>query len=308
MFLVKRETRALVADQWPMVSFLLVALAVAYPTVWIVAGAQARYFMPLYPLIAVLVGVVIERCSTAAMGRYPRRAWHQFLLCSSTLIGVLSVLALLRSKWALGSYQPLWFSLTLLLIAAAAVWALWTCYRVSTTSTRLIAVAAIALFAGVTQAGVLMNVSIARWNDPSAAVAEIKEIVSSAPLVSLTPIDHRFAYLYREPIAELAWPLEVDDVPPEVDYFCFMRHPADTAEEREAGRGRTWTTTPGRLPFAWEEVATICVERRIRNVPQRMLVLGRVVKPRQALVSDATKPRSTSINLSSAANSAKVSR
>ena len=86
--LAKRETRELLADQKPLVLFLAIALAVAYPTVWIVAGAQARYFMPLYPLIAVLVGLVIERCSVAALGRYPRRAWHQFLLFSTTLVGV----------------------------------------------------------------------------------------------------------------------------------------------------------------------------------------------------------------------------
>jgi len=183
-----------------------VALAVAYPTVWIVAGAQARYFMPLYPLIAVLVGLVIERCSVAAMGHYPRRAWRQFLLCSSTLIAVLSIVTFIPAKWALGSYQPQWFRLTIVLIAAAAVWTLWKCYRANAPGTRLAAVAAIAIFAGLAQAGALMNFNIARWNDPSAAVAEIKDIVSSTPLVSLTAIDHRFAYFYEAPIAELAWP------------------------------------------------------------------------------------------------------
>ena len=113
----------------------------------------------------------------------------------------------------------------------------------------------------------MMNFNIARWNDPTAAVDQLKQIVASAPLVSLTPIDHRFAYLYEQPIAELDWPRDVDDLPPDVEYFCFMRHPGDTAEGREAGRGRTWTTTPGTLPFAWEEVATLCVERRVAQLP-----------------------------------------
>ncbi len=265
--LVKRETRTLVTDEWPMVSFMLVALAVAYPTVWIVAGAQARYFMPLYPLIAVLVGLVVERCSQAAVDGYPRRAWHQFLLLSSTIIASLCVLAFIRAKWALGSYQPLWFSFSLLLLAAVAVVAIWICYKASSTGSRLAAVCAIALFAGIAQAGLFVNFNRARWNDPTVAVAEIQEIISSGKLVSLSPIDHRFAYLYQQPIAELAWPREVDDLPPDAEYFCFMRHPCDTAQEREAGRGRSWTTTPGTLPFAWEEVATLCVERRIRDYP-----------------------------------------
>jgi 4-amino-4-deoxy-L-arabinose transferase-like glycosyltransferase len=307
--LAKRETRQLLADQRPLVLFLLVALAVAYPTVWIVAGAQARYFMPLYPLIAVLVGLVIDRCSVAVAGRYPRRAWHQFLLCSSALVVVLSIVTLIPTKWALGSYQPLWFRLALVPMALAAVSTLWWCYRTSTPSTRLFAVTTIALVAGIAEGGALMNSHIARWNDPSAAVARVKSLIgSTTPLVSLTAIDHRFAYFYGDPIAELDWPREFGDVPPGVDYFCFMRNPGDTAERREAGRGRRWTKTPGTLPFAWEEVATLCVERRIRNQPQPVVVLGRVVKPRQAQITDATQPRPTAMNLSTVANNERFSR
>jgi 4-amino-4-deoxy-L-arabinose transferase-like glycosyltransferase len=305
--LLKRETRQLLADDWPVVSFLLIALAVAYPTVWIVAGAQARYFMPLYPLVAVLVGILIERCSLAAVGRYPRRAWHQFLLLATTLIGALSIVAILPAKWALGSYQPSGFSIVVLMTAAAAIVAIWASYRMSTQRSRILAIVAIAAFAGIAQAGAMMNFNIARWNNPVAAVNRIQQIVAADQLVSLTPIDHRFAYLYERPITELPWPLELNDLPADVEYFCFMRHPADTAKSREAGRGRSWTTTPGTLPFAWEEVATLCVERRIRNYPQRMLVLGRVVKPRQALVSDATVPQH-GINLTAAASSAPVAR
>lgn len=306
--LAKRDTRELLADQRPLVLFVVIALAVAYPTVWIVAGAQARYFMPLYPLIAVLVGLVIERCSVAAIGRYPRRAWHQFLLCSTTLVGLVSLLALIPAKWALGAYQPLWFSLALVLLAGAATAAIWKCYRSHTPTSRMIAVATIAVFAGVAQAGVLINVNIARWNDPAAAVAEVRQIIGpTSPLVSLTAIDHRFVYFYDAPIAELEWPRDVDDLPLGVDYFCFMRTPGDTAQKREAGRGRSFYKTPGTLPFAWEEIATLCVERRIRNRPQPMVVLARIIKPRQAIVTDATRPQQ-SINLSVASNSATVPR
>lgn len=307
--LAKRETRDLLADQWPVLSFILIAVSIAYPTVWFVAGAQARYFMPLYPLIAVVIGLVIERCSIAALGRYPRRAWHQFLLLSSTLIAAVSVAALLQFEWALGPYQPAWFSLALSLFAAATLAALTHCYRQNTAQSRALAVVAIALFAGIAQAGALMNVNITRWNDPSVGVGQIRDLVSrTAPLVSLTPIDHRFAYLYREPITELSWPREVDDLPENVEYFCFMRDPQDTAQSRCAGRGRSWTTTPGTLPFAWEEVATLCIERRLRNRPQITVVLGRVTKPRIATISDATKPQPSAANLSAKPNRSVVAR
>ncbi|MGD9636832.1 MAG: ArnT family glycosyltransferase [Pirellulales bacterium] len=298
----KREMRDAVADQSALTSFALVAIAIAYPTVWFASGAQARYFMPLYPLVAVLVGLAVERCSTAALGRYPRRAWHQFLLVSALLMTALCVVAWIPASWSLAAYQPHWFGILIVISAFVATWALWSCYRLATFNLRLIAVAGIAGFAGLTQAGLLMNLNIARWSDPATAVAQLREIVGhSQPLVSLTPIDHRFAYFYEEQIAELPWPTYIDDLPPDVDYFCFMRHPLDTADSRESGRGRTFTRTSGMLPFAWEEVATLCVERRIRDYPQRMLVLGRVVKPRLALANDATRPRPKTVNLTAAA-------
>jgi hypothetical protein len=154
------------------------------------------------------------------------------------------------------------------------------------------AVLTIAAFVGVAYAGVVINVNAGRWNDPTGTVAQFKSrLPRDATLVSLSPIEHRFAYYYQAPIAELDWPTEPSDLPPQVEYFCFMRYPGDTAERRAAGRGRTWTTTPGTLPFAWEEIAAICVERRIRDEAQPMVVLGRVVRPLQAAVSDATVPQ-----------------
>ena len=126
--LMKRETRALIADQKPLVSFLLVALAVAYPTVWVVAGAQARYFMPLYPLVAVLVGLVVERCSARRLAD-TRAGPGISSCCYQYAVGVLSLLVLSRTQWALGIYQPQWFSLAFVAIAATVVAILWSCYR-----------------------------------------------------------------------------------------------------------------------------------------------------------------------------------
>ena len=109
-----------------------------------------------------------------------------------------------------------------------------------------------------------------------------KRLPPGAALVSFTPIEHQFAYYYRAPIAELDWPTELQHLPSGVEYFCFMRHPGDTAQRRAAGRGRTWTTTPGTLPFAWEEVTSICIDRTIPKGDKRMVVLGRVLRPLRA--------------------------
>jgi 4-amino-4-deoxy-L-arabinose transferase-like glycosyltransferase len=296
--LVHRETRELLHEKWPLALFLYTAVIVTYPSVLLATGAQSRYYMPLYPCIAVLIALVIDRCAASQPGRYPRHAWHQFLLLSSTIVSVggLAILALslLPAHRTGAASQPLWLGLSFALLAAGVVYVLWTCYRAGTPRMRTAAVASIALFVGMAYTGVMINVHAARWHDPTAAVASLKERVPvPESLVSLGPIEHRFAYFYKAPIPEVAWPLTVGDLPEDVEYFVFMRYAGDTAESRSAGRGRVWTKTPGTLPFEWEEVTSIFCDRSKRPGDLPRVVLGRVIRPLQPAVVDVTKPRAT---------------
>ncbi|MCI0331652.1 MAG: glycosyltransferase family 39 protein [Planctomycetes bacterium] len=294
--LMKRETRELLADRRPVTTFLFTALLVAYPTVWLATGARGRYFMPLYPLVAVLIALVIERCSAAKLGGYSRHAWHQFLLLCSVLIGIggmaIGVGGSLPNEWIGPMHQPVWFCLALAAAAAGVVYVLWSCYRTPRRFVPVIAVLAIATFAGAAYTGAVINVNAARWTDPTQVVSDLKQqLPSGTTLVSLTPIEHRFAYYFREPIAQLEWPQAPSDLPSDVEYFCFMRHPGDTARQRFAGRGRTMRYTSGTLPFAWTEITSICVDRTERAEGRRTIVLGRVVRPIRAEISDATRPQ-----------------
>jgi 4-amino-4-deoxy-L-arabinose transferase-like glycosyltransferase len=294
--LAKRETRVLLSDARPVVSFLVTALLVAYPSVWMAAGARGRYFMPLYPLVAVLIGLIIERCSAACVVGYPRRAWRQFMLLSSVLIGgggaLFGISGLLPGESASWMHQPRWFGIMLGIAAIVCVYVIWRCFRAADRIATIGVVLTVALFVGIAYAGVMINVNSARWTDPTQLVREMKHIVpADVPLVSLTPIEHRFAYYFREPIAELDWPRDARELPDHVQYFCFMRNPGDTAERRAAGRGRSWTYTSGTLPFAWEELASFCVDRRVPEGEKRMVVIGRVFRPLRAGVYDATVPQ-----------------
>jgi hypothetical protein len=46
------------------------------------------------------------------------------------------------------------------------------------------------------------------------------------------------------------------------------------------------------LPFAWEELTTFCVERRIKPTAP-YVVLAKVIRPLRAEVTDVTVPRTT---------------
>jgi 4-amino-4-deoxy-L-arabinose transferase-like glycosyltransferase len=298
--LASRQARALLAKHETVVTFLLTSLAVAYPTVWIAAGGRGRYFMPLYPCLAVLIGITIDRCSSAALGNYPRRAWHQFLLLCGILFVVsglaFGTISALPDRWSQTLFQPRWFGIGYGLTAALAGYVLWRCYRAGGERSRYFAVLAISAMVGLTTTGLMINVDVGHWNDMSAAVESLKtQLPQNVKLVSLSPIEHRFAFYFGQPIVELDWPLQVNDVPANVDYFCFMRNPSDTAASRISGRGRSWSTTPGTLPFAWEEVASICNEREVSGDRPRSIVVGRIVRPLRAEVTDATVPKSTMV-------------
>lgn len=300
----RRETRRLVVDQQCVISFLLTALVVAYPTVWFAAGARGRYFMPLYPLVAVLVGLVVERCASATIGSYPRRAWHQFLTLWATVIGtgglVIAGASLLMNDAAARFYQPRWFGVVFAILAAGAVFLLWESYRRTDLLRPMFAVIAIAIFAGTGVTGILVNVNVARWIDPSGEIAVLKsQLPPGIVLASFSPIEHRFAYYYSDRIAELDWPLSEADIPPGLTYFCFMRQLGDTAEFRAAGRGRSWYKTPGTLPVEWEEITSVCVERQVyKGAPPRKVVLGRVIRPLRLSASDVTAPQTRAAQLS----------
>ncbi len=291
-----RDVRTRLFQKRVVTTFLVTALLVAYPTVWLASAARGRYFMPLYPAVAVLVGLLIECCASAPQDTSARRAWNRFILLWSAVIGAGALfvvgISLLPRGWAATLYQPRWFTILFATFAVVAVYGMWTSNRSRNDASPVRVVFAVACVMGLGVAGLLMNVNAVRWNDPTGAVAELAgQLPPGARLVSFTAIEHRFAYYYRRPIAEIPWPQTLVDLPADVDYFCFVRHWNDTAQLHIAGRGRSSYLTPGTLPFEWEEVMAICPDRQTETPTARSIVLGRVVRPLRAAVSDVSKPQ-----------------
>ncbi|MCC7474408.1 MAG: glycosyltransferase family 39 protein [Pirellulales bacterium] len=299
LVLVRGEIRERMHHRQEVSRFLFTAILVAYPTVWLAAGARGRYFMPLYPLVAVLVGWLIELSATAQRNSTVRRMWNLYLLltCAAMAAGALFVggNALLPTDWAQELYQPRWFALLFAVVVAGVLGAMSRAYRLRGNVSPVRAATSIALVCALGFSGIMMNKNAARWNDPTVGVNRFREYLpQGVQLVSLTEIDHRFAYYYEEPIVELRWPTAAGSLPSSVDYFCFMRSREDTAEARTAGRGRTSYKTPGTLPFAWEELCSICTDRKVDSPFAKYVVLGRIIRPIRAEISDATVPQERS--------------
>jgi 4-amino-4-deoxy-L-arabinose transferase-like glycosyltransferase len=265
----------------PPVRFLLVSLAVTYPTVWLAAEARGRYYMPLYPSLAILMGLVVEHCTEAAADRIDRSIWRHYLrgLSIASLVGGVGFVAAhmtslpqfadARQEWP---FLGVWF-------VAAAVTAgvlLWASLAHSSSRPQ-IAIVVLVGFMGLTYTGVIINSRVKGGNDLAPAVAQLKEhLPQHEQLFSLGSVYHRFSYQYESPIRRVPWPASAADVPGDVTYFCFDRRPGDNDLMRTSGDGRYATTTAGKLPFEWDEIAEIPCDPVNRKEHGRTIVVGRI--------------------------------
>jgi 4-amino-4-deoxy-L-arabinose transferase-like glycosyltransferase len=307
--LVLRRMREALRAARPLTRFLLVTIAVTYPTVWLAFEARGRYYMPLYPLAAVLLGSVVERCATAEAGSRLRGMWNTFLVVAG-VAAILSGAAIAAASWveplAALRQTPAWTAALASLFVLGSTVLLWCRQKrnvgrpfqaVAATArkgrptgpfaTARLGLVATSLVLGLAYTGVAVNTDAARLNAVAPAVAEARSLLPAGTrLASFGAINHRFAYYYGEPIPRLDWPRTIDDVPSDLAYFCFSRTPSDNVFVR----GRLVRYMPSRFPFAWEQVAVVSCERKKSSAPVEIVVIGRIVEPRVAR-STSTDPQ-----------------
>lgn len=258
-----REFRhALNNDQKDVAIFLAIALAAAFPTCWLAPQARSRYFMPLYPCVAPLVGIVVEHAWSSAALMVTRALWRRYLSCASAGVAVAGMFVFFASfsPWLTTTlfHQPPDFAVVYLLLALAIAALLWRGRLPLTERRAASGLVALALFIGLTFNGVLMNEAIRRSDDIAAQVAAVKQrLPGDARLVSFGRAHHPFVYYYGQTIAWLDWPKSAAG--DRHEYFCF-----------HSVRGRRKP-----LPFEWEEIAVVRCDRYFRSEPVDAMIIGR---------------------------------
>jgi 4-amino-4-deoxy-L-arabinose transferase-like glycosyltransferase len=277
VFYLSRNFRQTLGETRSGVLFLATCLAVTFPTCWLVPGAQSRYLMPVYPCLAPLIGLVIQRCVESESSSLLRRTWSGLLI-------VLAVVLLVIGGAILGAsflHVPNVHGLTVRPLFASVYAALATGLGLLALALRRWSEArpvqrgllALGALLGLSHTGMVVDALARKSENAAPAVARLKEqLHGAAHLVSFGPVHHLFAYHYGTPIALRPWPKQPSDVGTDVTYFCFDR----------------MAKAPIDLPFPWEEVAVISCDRYRSIWPQWSVVVGRRLPRGQTWSGEAT--------------------
>lgn len=234
----------------PCVSFCMLAAGLAFLSCWIPPMGRSRYLCPLYPCLAVLVGVAVETVSEAASQRI-RSGWKAFLTFDAIGLGVVAA-GLPAAIWIFRGtrYEQITLApsrafLYGAALAAAAVM-VWRSRRNFSPDGVRFAVLGVTVGTALFATGVMTDVRVNRMNDLAEVVLPLREKIGpDDTLVSCGPIAAVVPY-YLDRVCAIA--TRADEVPPG-GYFCFLT---------EGGKLKypsfSWD-------FATEEVAVISVER-----------------------------------------------
>jgi 4-amino-4-deoxy-L-arabinose transferase-like glycosyltransferase len=257
------------------VGFLVTAILVTFPSVWLASTAKGRYYMPLYPCFAMLIGIVIDRCLVADFGSHLRNVCRNYarlitggLVAAAIVVATASWLPIAKLE---PIAQPAGFAALYLLVVFGGVWIVLKLQRLP-----VVPLVTLAVLLGTTSTGVVLNSYVKKANDTQLAVTQVKQkLPPGQKLVSFGRVDHLFAYHFEEPIPFCSLPKTATEVDESVEYFAIDGGPKPIAE----------------LPFAWEEVATVVLDRNQMEKPARTVIIGRRLE--SSIAQQADNPQMT---------------
>ena len=264
---VSSDLRRSLGKARPQALFMGLAVGLAFMTIWLPPNGETRYFSPLYPCVAVLIGAVIETCVRADAPAVVRAGWRWFTgfqACLMTCAGLAVVGAAIFlidhpkfGSWAESLPTACGYCLGAFCLAIVVFQG----RRCGDIARVRMAVLALACFMVLISTGLITSVRIRRSEDQASAMARLKaELPPGQKLVSFGTIDSLFAYYYALPIERLPMPVKESDPGCEEGVcFCFM----------------SWGPPLPTLPFGWHQLAAISMARNRGPGFASTMVVGR---------------------------------
>lgn len=259
-----RTLRESLGNKRDVVAFVTISILVCFPTVWIPPAARPRYFMPLFPCFAVLIGIVLE----SLLQRFDQQRtllWTHFVRgCTAIMVGAAVIVPVLSYIAPIPDlFPPLLEATAFALMAIIAAVLLRTWGDVITTTNVQRVSLTVAAFLGFCYIGPVITSQQQRTGDlPETTAALRDQLPADAHLQSFGHIHHVFLYYFGRPVELQPVPEHETDVAADVDYFLI--------------NGEGWELPE--LPFAWEQVAIVSIDRNKRPVPKETVVVGRRIR------------------------------
>jgi 4-amino-4-deoxy-L-arabinose transferase-like glycosyltransferase len=262
---LRRDVRQSVGAARPQVLFLTVCLVLAFPTCWLPPAGQTRYIAPLYPCFALMLGFVVQCCGQAdpasALGTFWRRCLGSMVALMLMVAFAIASAGLLTDNsmardWAEPPLAATAFVAATLVLACLALWA----RRTSSPWRTGLGAISMAGFMVALFNGPVLDARIRRGVDMGPPLRALKEkLPADAMVVSLGHVDSDFAFYCGKIPRPLPWPSPTPPNVPDRAYFCFIA----------IGKDRPV------LPFRWEEVTVVSMDRNWHPEPERALVVAR---------------------------------
>jgi hypothetical protein len=242
--------------------YLAICLAVTFPSVWLAPLASLRYYMPLFPCVACLVGIVAEGfVRTSERGGWSAFiCWYQRLLALVMVAAGVGVVGI--SFWKADSVlaQPASLAIVYLVACVAAAAVVWRFSARMTAPALTVTFSLIACFLGLSQASVVVNIRQKSSEDARQAVLDLKQkLPPGESLVSLGAAHHLFLLHYAENVRLLPLDAQDPDTWGNGGYFCMWVKGTDIVH----------------LCFPWKLVATISCDRNHSSDPTEIMIVGR---------------------------------
>jgi 4-amino-4-deoxy-L-arabinose transferase-like glycosyltransferase len=242
--------------------YLAICLAVTFPSVWLAPQASLRYYMPMFPCVACLVGIVVE----GFLRTSDRGGWSAFICWYQRLLAVVMVAAGVVlvgiSFWKADSVlaQPASLAIVYLVACVAAAAVVWRFSARMTASALTVTFSLVACFLGLSQASVVVNIRQKSSEDARQAVLDLKQkLPPGESLVSLGAAHHLFLLHYAENVRLLRLDAQDPDTWGNDGYFCMWVKGNDIVH----------------LCFPWKLVATISCDRNRSSDPTEIMIVGR---------------------------------
>lgn len=277
----------------PLVRYLVVSLLITFPTVWFIPEAKNRYFLPLYPLAAVLASVPWQYWVTGGTSErviVPRLVWRLLQAFSAMiLIALLAVwpiwLGAVKIELITQSTLSLDKLFIVTMLATLMVIFIHAAIRINDSRSWMCVLLSLGITLGHGHRLIIVPIQCGILYSPEPAIKQLAwDVPNPERLVSIGPIVARFRYFYPH-LVKLVKEEEITQGPPSgVDHFCLEGEWVRRARPRkkETDRPRMAIAYRGgrvivpKLPFAWDVVAIIPLGRTLTRDPQPVAVIGRI--------------------------------